>query len=293
MNKLFLSYSSADKVIASSLKASFERNGYQVWFDQANIATGDHYADCIPKGLKESDLFLVLCTKNSMGDARINFKGSKEIIKELELANRLGLKILRLKADDTPDSAFDDAYQYHLSIIQWEDICAAVALGDYTSIVPKIMDRVTGENTESLDSLYIKQVISALKTKNTSEALTILESHHFQGENKDEVKYLFLMAKLQSQLKAKPLNRLTKIFVDNCACEFYTLMKTNMMTAAAYSLAILSRHFYEENCIADATEGFEKLRAQARSSGRVKAKYKRVAETILPANNRFSLDWDF
>lgn len=293
MKKLFLSYSSQDRELALSIKESLEIEGYEVWFDQVMIAGGEHYADRIPNGLYGSELFLVLCTKNSMGDSRQNIIGSREVIKEIELAQRYGCKILRLKADNTPDCAFDNAYQYHLSVIQWLDICAAVALKDFKSIAANILDVSNGLVSKSLDSQYIKQSISALKSNNPANAIIILEHHSFHDSYLDEVNYLLLMAKLQKSVQVAPLRKLTKVQVDSFVAAFGAHLKTEMNTAAAYVLGILSRHYYQENFIADQTRGFEWLKSFAHGKGGVKAKYKRIAETILPENNRFSLDWEF
>jgi len=289
MKKLFLSYSSKDRELALSLKAGIESQGHQVWFDQEKIAGGEHYAARIPMGLNEAELFLVLCTKNSMGDARVNLVGSREVIKEIELAQQFGCKVIPLKADDTPPSAFDDAYKYHMSTLQWVDICAAVALNDFAPVIAKMMATSDTLSCESLDAQYLKQAIKALKTANPLSALKILEHHHFQANCMNEANYLLLMAKLQ----AKPLKRLNKAQADSFVPEFTNLLHTEMGSAAAYSLGILSRHYYQENFIADTTAGFDQLKAFGQSQGRVKAKYKKIAETILPASNRFSLDWDF
>lgn len=289
MKNLFLSYSSKDRALALSLKASLESCGHQVWFDQEKIAGGEHYAARIPKGLNDAELFLVLCTKNSMGDARVNYTGSSEVIKEIELALQFGCRVLPLKADDTPNTAFDSAYQYHMSTLQWIDICAAVAQNDFTAVIAQILADSNTMPRESLDAQYLKQATGALKTANPEAALAILEHHHFQADSRDEAKYLLLMARLQM----RTFKRLSKSQADTFVTSFTHLLYTDMASAAAYSLGALSRHYYQENYIADATPGFNQLKAIGQSKGRVKAKYKKTVEPILPAGNRFSLDWDF
>lgn len=289
MKKLFLSYSSKDRALALSLKASLEHLGHQVWFDQERITGGEHYAAVIPKAVSDAELFLVLCTKNSMGDARVNYAGSKQVIKEIELALEFGCQVVPLKADDTPKTAYDNAYRYHQTIMQWEDICAAVAMNDYTAVIEKIMSSNHSKPNESLDAQYLKQATGALKTANPEAALTILEHHHFQANVKDEAQYLLLMAKLQ----LRTFKRLSKSQADAFVASFTRLLCTDMASAAAYSLGAISRYYYQENYIADATPGFNQLKAVGQSKGRVKAKYKKTVEPILPAGNRFSLDWDF
>ncbi len=278
MKKLFLSYSSKDRALALSFKANLERLGHQVWFDQDKIAGGEHYAARIPKGLNDAELFLVLCTKNAMGDARVNYAGSTEVIKEIELALQFGCRVVPLKADDTPNAAFDSAYQYHMSTLQWIDICAAVAMNDYTDVIEKLMSSSSSNPNESLDVQYLKQATTALKAANPEAALVILEHHHFQSDSKDEAQYLILMAKLQM----KTFKRLSKSQADAFVASFTHLLYTNMASAAAYTLGAISRHYYQENFIVDATPGFNQLKAVGQSKGRVKAKYKKTVEPILP-----------
>lgn len=289
MKKLFLSYSSKDRALALALKSQFELLGHQVWFDQEKIAGGEHYAARIPKGLNEAEIALILCTCHSMGDSRSHLAGSTEVIKEIELAQQLGCKVIPLKADNTPPAAFDDAYKYHMSTLQWIDICVAAELKDFTAVAQRILDFSAGITAEPDDCQYLKQAISYLKVNDWSKATKILTHHPFASDYTDEVDYLKLIAKLQKI----PIKRMTKAQADAISTPLLNLLKGEIAAAAAYTLAILSRYFYQENCIADTTHGYDKLKAYSKSLGRLKVKYKKINEPLLPAENRFAIDWEF
>jgi TIR domain len=65
---VFLSYSRDDHSIAEKLKNEFNRNGIRVFFDKDSLKTGGNYDDILIKTIKECDYFIVLISKNSIGN---------------------------------------------------------------------------------------------------------------------------------------------------------------------------------------------------------------------------------
>jgi hypothetical protein len=63
---VFLSHSSADKMLARRLAADLRDAGVKVWFDEWEIETGDSISQRIQDGLRESDFVAVLLTRQSV-----------------------------------------------------------------------------------------------------------------------------------------------------------------------------------------------------------------------------------
>jgi len=289
MSQLFLSYSSKDRDIGLQVKAALEAKGHSVWFDQDQIKGGDFYADRIPKGIREADIFLLLVTSNSVGDDRIQKQGSHEISREIGLAQDYKRKIIPLKADTTPAAAFNDEFEYQLRIYQWIDICAAIKLNNFTAEVDQIFQTSATISTVDLDTHYIKEIEVALKAQDPEQALIRIDAYHFLKADVNEIKFL----KCTAHLLKCSMSKMSKSQADNFVSHFRALLDSEMAVPSAYILGIFSRFYYQANFIADPTGGFEQLKAYASSRGRLKAKYKLMAEHLLPSSNRYALEWQF
>ena len=58
--KIFLSYSHGEAKWAKEFAKAIVDRGVQVWIDQLEVKAGDPLGEAIEKGLRESDLFVVL-----------------------------------------------------------------------------------------------------------------------------------------------------------------------------------------------------------------------------------------
>ncbi|MDO5407800.1 MAG: toll/interleukin-1 receptor domain-containing protein [Eubacteriales bacterium] len=102
---VFISYSSKDQVIADLIADELSGSGISSWIATRNIKEGS-YAKQIMQGIKNSRVFLVLISKNSIC--------SEQVKNEIDRAfNRLkeGIKIIPFILDD---SELDDECKYYL-----------------------------------------------------------------------------------------------------------------------------------------------------------------------------------
>jgi len=65
---VFISYSRDDKEWATRIRNELEKNGVNVFFDEDDLKTGDHYNQLIRKYLKECDYFLAVISEHAVGD---------------------------------------------------------------------------------------------------------------------------------------------------------------------------------------------------------------------------------
>tara|TARA_R110002072_G_scaffold13481_2_gene56876 strand:- start:76678 stop:81408 length:4731 start_codon:yes stop_codon:yes gene_type:complete len=95
--QVFLSHSSADKMLARRLAADLRDAGVKVWFDEWEIETGDSITQRIQAGLRESDFVAVLLTRQSVEHGWVEKEWQSRINEEAKSGRKL---ILPLKADD-------------------------------------------------------------------------------------------------------------------------------------------------------------------------------------------------
>ena len=64
--KVYLSYSSKDKDLASDIASRLSEEGYDVWNWQEELFPGDNWAKNLGEALEQSDAMIVLISKDSM-----------------------------------------------------------------------------------------------------------------------------------------------------------------------------------------------------------------------------------
>ena len=105
----FLSYSSDDAELVHEVQTSFEENDLTIWLDRKRLKGADLWQEVIRRGLTQSDVVVVLVTKNLIGSY-----AEEEIRNAVDMRKR----ILPLIFDDTINSDNELArtlrkYQYH------------------------------------------------------------------------------------------------------------------------------------------------------------------------------------
>ena len=80
--KAFISYAHKDSVLAVNVKKTLLGLGYECFFDRDSLASGDLFDDKIMKSIEESDLFVLLWSKNSAQSEYVE----KEYLHALPLA---------------------------------------------------------------------------------------------------------------------------------------------------------------------------------------------------------------
>lgn len=107
--KVFLSYSSADSVLADKIFRWLGDQAISVWFDKVEIRPGDSLLEKISEGISESDVLIALITKNSIK----SLWASKEIRIALtqEVSGKGPMVIpLLVKGFDIPTLLADKSY---------------------------------------------------------------------------------------------------------------------------------------------------------------------------------------
>lgn len=109
-NRIFISYSNADKIVATSFVDLFENNGIKCWTAPRDIVPGKDYGEEIMNGIMLSKFFILIFTKNA--------NSSKHVKREVERALHFDKIIVPLKIDDTIPTG---GMEYYLSTLQWLD----------------------------------------------------------------------------------------------------------------------------------------------------------------------------
>lgn len=85
MGKVFISYASEDRALASDINARLQQSGHDVFFDESNLKPSDAYDNVIQHELARSDIMLFLCSKHSLSPGRYT-------LTELEMAKSVWKK---------------------------------------------------------------------------------------------------------------------------------------------------------------------------------------------------------
>jgi hypothetical protein len=67
----FISYSRRDKEFALELATELKSSGFFVWLDQLDIPTGARWDDEVERGLRESEIFLIILTSASISSENV------------------------------------------------------------------------------------------------------------------------------------------------------------------------------------------------------------------------------
>lgn len=106
-NKVFISHSSNDFILASAICTELESKGMECWIAPRDIPSGYDYASAIMEGIRTCNTFLVLISENS--------DRSGAVMNEVECATRFQKK---LKAVLVGDHTYSDFFGYHFNRIQ-------------------------------------------------------------------------------------------------------------------------------------------------------------------------------
>lgn len=100
---VFISYSRRDYItdngeiipnnIISQIRTVLDENNISYWMDEKGISSGDEFTKIIPSNIKASEIFLFICTENSVK--------SKWIVRELGVADLWDKRIIPFICDDS------------------------------------------------------------------------------------------------------------------------------------------------------------------------------------------------
>ncbi|MBQ5878845.1 MAG: toll/interleukin-1 receptor domain-containing protein, partial [Alistipes sp.] len=111
MNKeIFISYTSKDRALASTILKALEQNGFACWMAPRDIAPGEDYSSAIPSAIIASTVVVTLCSSAAYE--------SPNVKAELRLAFDYRKKIIPFKIEA---SSIPNSWQYFLAFSQWID----------------------------------------------------------------------------------------------------------------------------------------------------------------------------
>lgn len=108
--EVFISYKKEDKAAADRICRALERDNIKCWMASRDVPVGREWAASIVQALKASRSFVLVLSSNS--------KNAKQISREAELADNIGLPIITVRIEDVEPPP---ELQYFLGNIQWLD----------------------------------------------------------------------------------------------------------------------------------------------------------------------------
>ena len=110
--KIFISYAREDETFALDLYEFLTARGYEAWIDQKSIRGGMSWAEQVNRGIDGSDVFVIVCSPNSVSRTRT----SENVMRELTLATDCRKPLVPVFRETTELS---NEAKFFLSRVQW------------------------------------------------------------------------------------------------------------------------------------------------------------------------------
>jgi TIR domain-containing protein/uncharacterized protein DUF4062 len=107
--RVFISYSSKDQKLVDQLYSQLKQSGHSVWFNTESIPKGEHWYDEMVKGLHDTDLLILVVSKDAMASEWVAeewktfLKMKKKIIPILHKPCKVPKEINKLEMIKTSD----------------------------------------------------------------------------------------------------------------------------------------------------------------------------------------------
>ena len=105
---VFISYATADKSAADSIRAALERDGIVCWIAPRDVTPGVFYADAIVQAINSARILIVVLSVNSAG--------SQHVLREVERASAKRRPLVAFRLDTT---SLPTGLEYFLSASHW------------------------------------------------------------------------------------------------------------------------------------------------------------------------------
>jgi hypothetical protein len=109
--KVFISCSSKDAKVASSICHALEGRGHGCWISSRDVTPGENYQGAIVRAITDAGAMVMVFSTNA--------NNSEEIKKELALASQSNLIVIPVRAEDVLPS---EDFRYELATRQWIDL---------------------------------------------------------------------------------------------------------------------------------------------------------------------------
>lgn len=154
---VFISHSGKDEAIAIDVYNYLTSKGLRCWLDYYHIPPSSQaYAQCIVKGLEQSEKFLLLYSKNVVG--------SSDIPNEINMAKHMPMFVFKL--DDSP---YAGEYKYYLSRPQY-----IKAYPNYKKHLPQLYADIVGMSQQNQSPIPSKPTDPTPKRKWTWLLILVL-----------------------------------------------------------------------------------------------------------------------
>lgn len=287
MKNIFFSYSNKDSEAANKIVEGIKISGHHVWFAPDKILGGENYAKNIDEGIEQCDIFVLLASKNSVGNKSLKVEPSSHVCKEIQLALDEGKVIIPLNLDDRTKAESTGKAKYLLSDIQYIEISVALAAGDLTPVVEEIISSADKISIKSQDEEYIEKAEIALVLGHFEQSSRLLGKHSYNKKNIPRVDFI----KALSNLMRKGINNLSISDANELTSEFERLRHTNMASSSVYMLAILKVYCYQEKGFKNSIDAISTLKSSVKGDKHIDIKYRFVADGLLPIKSQFTVDW--
>lgn len=124
---VFISYSSRNKLIADAMKQYLQSKGIRCWKAPDDIVHGESWAKAIPRAIKNSQIMVLIWTKDSMS--------SRQVVNELTLADRAKKLIIPFRTEEIEP---EDEFEYYLAKTHWFDAFGADNDKDFDLLAQRV-----------------------------------------------------------------------------------------------------------------------------------------------------------
>jgi hypothetical protein len=109
--KVFVSHSSKDQKLATTISTALERRGLACWISSRDIGAGENFQEAIVNAIRAARAMVLVFSRNA--------NDSAEIKKELALASEYRIIVIPVRAEDVVPTG---AFKYELATRQWVDL---------------------------------------------------------------------------------------------------------------------------------------------------------------------------
>src|SRR5450631_4233211 len=136
---VFLSYASADAVVANQVCEYLESHGVPCWMAPRDVKPGAQYADAIVRAINDAKALVLVLSQSAVASLHVG--------KEVERASSKRKQVIALKIDA---AALTPALEYFLSESQWIDVLALGMPGALVRLAEAVGQGVGASNANSV-----------------------------------------------------------------------------------------------------------------------------------------------
>lgn len=166
----FISFSSGDAVIASTLKEGLTRQGLRCWKAPDDLLPGETWPAGITRALTNSSTMILIWSGHSIK--------SPEVSKELTLAMNGKLTVVPYRIEEIPPSP---EWAYHLSNIHWHDAFSLSADESIAALAKRLIGLLKSGAVEPLTNSspeeYLEKRLSSLEKSSLEGIIDEFQNH--------------------------------------------------------------------------------------------------------------------